>query len=209
MQGPISIFYFIILIASIIVHEVAHGIAAEQEGDPTARLQGRITLNPLKHLDLLGSVLLPLVLILTNAGVVLGWAKPVPSDPENLRNGNKKLVAKVAIAGIAVNLCIAVIIGLFIRGMVAFGLHTVAFIDVASILCLNEYCPCASLMPSRLRRSTAFGFYRRCFQIRHNQRCASLNNTACHFCLLFIVFGWKVVAPFAFTLFSFITGIAL
>ena len=95
MQGPISIFYFIILIASIIVHEVAHGIAAEQEGDPTARLQGRITLNPLKHLDLFGSVLLPLVLILTNAGVVLGWAKPVPYNPENLRNGNKSSLQKL------------------------------------------------------------------------------------------------------------------
>jgi Zn-dependent protease len=72
MNGPLSIFYFIVLIISIIVHEVAHGIAAEREGDPTARMLGRITLNPLKHIDWVGSVLLPLVLIISKAGFVVG-----------------------------------------------------------------------------------------------------------------------------------------
>src|SRR5688572_17593150 len=102
MLGPISIFYFIVLIFSIIVHEVAHGLAAEREGDPTARMLGRITLNPLKHIDIFGSIVLPLVLIMSGAGIIVGWAKPVPYNVENLRNGDKS-VAKVAIAGIVVN----------------------------------------------------------------------------------------------------------
>ena len=73
MSGPLSIFYFIVLIISIIVHEVAHGLVAEREGDPTARVLGRITLNPLKHIDWLGSVILPFILIVSNAGFVIGW----------------------------------------------------------------------------------------------------------------------------------------
>lgn len=114
MQGPLSIFYFLVLIISIIVHEVAHGLAAEREGDPTARMLGRITLNPLKHIEWFGSVVLPLILILTNAGFVIGWAKPVPYNPENLKRGNTS-AAVVSIAGIVVNLSIAIIFGLAIR----------------------------------------------------------------------------------------------
>ena len=91
MSGPISIFYFLVLIISIIVHEVAHGIAAEREGDPTARMLGRITLNPLKHIEWFGSVILPLVLILSGAGFVVGWAKPVPYNPDNLKRGRKSV----------------------------------------------------------------------------------------------------------------------
>jgi Zn-dependent protease len=120
MQGPLSIFYFLILIFSIIVHEVAHGVVAEREGDPTARMLGRITLNPLKHIDLFGSIILPAILIFTNAGFVVGWAKPVPYNPDNLRNGNRS-IAKVSIAGIVVNLTIAIVFGLLMRASLVWG----------------------------------------------------------------------------------------
>ena len=69
------------LILSIIMHEVAHGYAAYRLGDPTARDANRLTLNPLAHIDLMGSVMLPLILILTKSPVLLGWAKPVPFNP--------------------------------------------------------------------------------------------------------------------------------
>jgi Zn-dependent protease len=73
-----SIFTIVILILSVIMHEVAHGYAAYALGDPTAKNAGRLTLNPLAHIDLFGSIIVPAVLVLTNAGILFGWAKPVP-----------------------------------------------------------------------------------------------------------------------------------
>ncbi|MEX2341277.1 MAG: site-2 protease family protein, partial [Candidatus Paceibacterota bacterium] len=91
------IFIIFALIISIVLHEVAHGFAADRLGDPTARLQGRLSLNPLVHIDLLGSVVVPALLFLTNAGILFGWAKPVPYNPYNLRD-QKWGEAKVAAA---------------------------------------------------------------------------------------------------------------
>ncbi|MEK7088096.1 MAG: site-2 protease family protein, partial [Patescibacteria group bacterium] len=98
---------------SVVVHEVSHGFAASYLGDPTARLQGRLTLNPLPHIDPVGSVLVPLILFFTNAGIMLGWAKPVPVNPYNLRG--KYGEAIVAAAGPLSNIAIAVLFGLLIR----------------------------------------------------------------------------------------------
>ena len=74
-----TIFQIAILVMSVVIHEVSHGYAAEILGDPTARLQGRLTLNPLKHLDPVGSVIVPLLTSLS--GFAFGWAKPVPYNP--------------------------------------------------------------------------------------------------------------------------------
>jgi hypothetical protein len=87
MQAIDGIFYVVILIMSVVIHEFAHGYSAYLLGDNTARLSGRLTLNPLKHLDIFGSIVLPLLLILSNAGFVIGWARPVPYNPNNLRKG--------------------------------------------------------------------------------------------------------------------------
>lgn len=108
------IFIILILILSIVIHEVSHGYAAQMLGDPTARLAGRLTLNPLKHIDPLGSIIIPAILVLTNAGFLIGWAKPVPYNPYNLRN-QKWGEAIVAGAGPATNLFIALVFGLLIR----------------------------------------------------------------------------------------------
>src|SRR3990167_6817789 len=87
LNNPIdAIFFIAILVFSVILHELMHGVAADKLGDPTARYAGRLTLNPLPHLDLFGSIILPAVLILTNAGFLFGWAKPVPYNPNNLSN---------------------------------------------------------------------------------------------------------------------------
>jgi len=96
-----------VLIASVVVHEVAHAWQARREGDDTAERLGRITLNPLPHLDPLGSVILPLLLA-WQGGVIFGWAKPVPVNPANYR----EYVAgdiRVSLAGIASNLGLAVL----------------------------------------------------------------------------------------------------
>lgn len=95
-----------ILIFSAILHEVAHGLVADRLGDPTARLSGRLTLNPLKHIDPYMSILLPAMLLLFHSPVLFGGAKPVPIDPFNLKDG-KKDVALVALAGPLTNLVLA------------------------------------------------------------------------------------------------------
>lgn len=112
----ITIFSLIVLLFSVIIHELAHGYVAASLGDPTAKYAGRLTLNPLKHLDPFGSVILPLLLLLATAGhgPIFGWAKPVPINPYNLKD-QKWGALKVAIAGPATNFGIAIIFGLIIR----------------------------------------------------------------------------------------------
>ena len=104
----------IILVYSAILHEIAHGLVAERLGDPTARLLGRLTLNPKNHIDPFMSIALPLILILSGSPVVFGAAKPVPVDPFNLKDGRKD-IALVSLAGPVTNLLIAVIAALLIK----------------------------------------------------------------------------------------------
>lgn len=110
---PDIIFGLVILIISVILHEVAHGYMANWLGDPTAKLQGRLTLNPVSHVDPVGSILLPLILALTHSPFLFGYAKPVPYNPYNLRG--KYDEGLVAFAGPATNIIIAVIFGLLVR----------------------------------------------------------------------------------------------
>ncbi len=202
-----SIFYFIVLIFSIIVHEVAHGLIAEREGDPTARVLGRITLNPLKHIDWLGSVILPLVLILTNAGFVVGWAKPVPYNPENLDHGRRS-EAKVAIAGIVVNLIIALFFGLVIRTALFFGYGTIALIDGASIIVLlNIVLAFFNSIP--LAPLDGFSFLSAVLPVRALPTMRAIERFSLPLLLIFILFGWNVVAPVVFKVFSLLTGITV
>src|SRR3989338_3374784 len=108
-----AVFSILILIMSVVVHEVSHCFVANYLGDPTARLQGRLTLNPLPHIDPIGSVLVPLLLFFTNADIMFGWAKPVPVNQYNLRG--KFGEAIVAGAGPLSNIGLALIFGLLIR----------------------------------------------------------------------------------------------
>ena len=115
MEGLVlSIFQIIVLLYSVVIHEVSHGLMANSLGDPTARNLGRLSLNPFKHLDMFGSVLLPLFLVLVSSPFVVGYAKPVPYVPENLRD-RKYGPAKVAFAGPASNLILAALFGLTLR----------------------------------------------------------------------------------------------
>ena len=108
------IFLAIILIFSVVFHEVSHGVMANYLGDQTAKNEGRLTLNPLPHLDLMGSIILPALLILSKTGIIFGWAKPVPINPYNFRD-QKYGEAKVAIVGPLANFSLALVFGLVIR----------------------------------------------------------------------------------------------
>ncbi len=91
---------------AVVLHEVAHGWVAEKLGDPTARVMGRITLNPIGHIDLVGSIILPVFLYLTNSPFLFGWAKPVPVNFANLRGGRKDM-ALVSLSGPLTNFVLA------------------------------------------------------------------------------------------------------
>jgi len=101
-----QILFIPVLIFSVVVHECAHGIAAYRAGDPTAKAMGRITLNPIPHIDLIGSVLLPALLIISHASFLFGWAKPVPVNPANFRHPREDEI-KVSFAGPASNLLLS------------------------------------------------------------------------------------------------------
>jgi Zn-dependent protease len=97
-----------ILIFSVVVHEYAHGWMARREGDPTAMMLGRLTLNPVPHLDPIGSLLVPGLLALSGSGVLLGWAKPVPVNPRNFRHFKRGDIL-VSLAGVAANFVLAIL----------------------------------------------------------------------------------------------------
>ncbi len=139
------IFTIAVLILSIIVHEVAHGYAAHALGDPTAKLAGRLTLNPIPHIDLMGSIILPGLMVLTNAGILFGWAKPVPYNPYNLTN-KRWGEAIVGVAGVATNLVLAVVFAFLERIAVANGLE--AFVTpAATIAYVNLFLGLFNLIP--------------------------------------------------------------
>lgn len=112
MSIAIVIFEFIVLLFSAVLHEIAHGYEAERLGDPTARNAGRLTLNPLVHLDPFGSILMPILLYIASGGAFFfAAAKPVPYDPRNLKDPRIGSV-KIALAGPGTNFLLAAISGL-------------------------------------------------------------------------------------------------
>lgn len=134
------IFPIAVLIMSVVLHEVAHGYAAYLHGDKTALFAGRLTLNPLPHIDMFGSVMLPLI-ALTTTGTFIGWAKPVPYNPNNLQG--KRAESWVSSAGILANISIALVIGIVYKILLSLGvldetlsnaLFTIIFINISLAL---------------------------------------------------------------------------
>ena len=167
----------LILVMSVVVHELSHGVVADRLGDPTARFAGRLTLNPLKHLDPVGSILVPLALVVSGAPFVFGWAKPVPYNPYNLSD-RRWGPALVGLAGPLSNVGLAVLFGLAIRWgdvggpiLQAVGPVFVLIIFINLVLALFNLIPVPpldgsklvyALLPARYLRAyaqlEAFGF---------------------------------------------------
>jgi len=148
----------VIVILSIILHEIAHGFVANWLGDPTARYAGRLTLNPLPHIDPVGSVLIPGILALTGSSFLIGWAKPVPYNPYNLKN-QRWGEAMVGAAGPLTNVLIALIFGLILRFSGSLGLSgaflgicvTVVYANL--VLAIYNLIPIPPLDGSKVLRS--------------------------------------------------------
>ncbi len=133
----------VVLLFSVIVHEVAHGYVALLNGDPTARMIGRITLNPLPHIDPVGTILLPLILLVSNAGILFGWARPVPVNPLNYRNYKWGEIS-VSAAGPLSNLALAVVFAFLLRlGWGNVGLMKLAYFGVS----INIFLALFNLIP--------------------------------------------------------------
>ncbi|MDA3839851.1 MAG: site-2 protease family protein [Patescibacteria group bacterium] len=149
MDIQIVIFSVVVLIYSAIIHEYMHGWMAERLGDTTAKDEGRLTMNPIPHIDPIGSLLLPFILISTGASFVFGWAKPVPFNPNNLRDriyGG----AKVAAAGPFANLIMALFFGLVLRIILAtqpFFVNQMMFDFIVIIVQINLLLMIFNLMP--------------------------------------------------------------
>ena len=106
--------YLIPTLLAIILHEVSHGWVADRLGDSTARYSGRLTLNPVAHIDLFGTIILPLILLITPGNFIFGYAKPVPINPYNLRNPRRDIIW-VSLSGILTNLALAAVSAMLFR----------------------------------------------------------------------------------------------
>ena len=122
------LFLYIIIILSSVIHEYAHAFAAFRQGDMTAKYAGRLTLNPLAHIDPWGTVLMPLMLLYF-FGIFFGYAKPVPINPYNFQDQRRGMI-EVSLAGVGANFLVAIILGLFIRFMPGFFLNPFLFFVV-------------------------------------------------------------------------------
>ncbi len=204
MQTDI-IFSIAVLIMSVVIHEVSHGYAALYLGDPTAKYAGRLTINPLKHLDLFGSVILPILLVITKAGFIIGWAKPVPYNPYNVRYGRWG-EALVALAGPASNFLLAFLFGLMFR--LGDGLLPAPFLSLAlSIVLINVVLAVFNLVPIPPLDGSKLLFAilpPQAVEIR-----SALERYGIFLAFIFILFLWRFLLPTMSFVFSLITGVSM
>ena len=114
MEPAIAIGRLVILIFSVIIHECSHGVAALRNGDDTAKVMGRLTLNPLPHIDIFGTIIIPGLLLLANVPIIIGWAKPVPINPYRFRNFRRGMI-EVGVSGPLSNILLALFFAFLLR----------------------------------------------------------------------------------------------
>lgn len=202
------IFSLIVLLFSAIIHEISHGYAALMQGDRTAEYEGRLTLNPLAHIDPVGTVILPILSLMLPGSFLFGWAKPMPFNPYNLKN-KRWGEALVAVAGPLSNMALAIIFGSIIRfyiipnglvegpvaslcAIIVLVNITLAIFNLVPIPPLDGSKVISAILPEgwmSIRRSIErFGFIG---------------------VLIFLVFIWQFIAPVIPWLFGLITGLNL
>jgi Zn-dependent protease len=188
-----AILFIIILILSVVVHEVSHGYMAYYLGDDTAYRMGRLTLNPLAHLDLFGSIIVPLLMFFST-GFVFGWAKPVPFNPYALRD-QKWGSAKVAVVGPLSNILIAVLFAILFRFFPLSTFVNIVLINV--VLAVFNLVPIPPLDGSKILFAILPDRYVN-FKI-------GLEKYGFMLVLFLIFFGWPLIRP----IINFLAGLLL
>jgi len=200
------IFSLIVLLFSVIIHEVSHGYAALWLGDHTAEYEGRLTINPVKHIDPIGTIVLPILSLMLPGSFLFGWAKPVPFNPYNLRN-QRWGEAIVAVAGPLSNILLALIFGLFIRfyviphGMLDSSMSVICqvIVLVNVTLAIFNLVPIPPLDGSKILSSILPKSF---MQIRQ-----SIEKFGFIGVFIFLIFIWQFFEPLIPFLFSAITGL--
>jgi Zn-dependent protease len=201
----LTILSIIILIFSIIIHEISHGFMADRLGDPTPRLQGRLTLNPLKHIDPVGSILFPLNTSLS--GFTFGWAKPVEYNPYNLKN-KRQGEFLIAIAGPISNLLLALVFGTIIRFAISGATFSAPFIEICSyIVIINLVLAIFNLIPLPPLDGSKLLFA--WLPNQYGQIRMMMETYAPIFVLIVVFFLWRFVSPIIPWAFKLITGVGL
>ena len=198
-----KLFLYIVIVLSAVFHEYAHGFIAYKLGDSTAKDAGRLTLNPLVHIDLMGTVLLPLFLLFYG-GIFLGWAKPVPYNPFNL-NDKKYGSLKVGSAGPSANLLIAFILGIFLRiisiGALGYIFSPLFLVAISIIVYINIFLALFNLIPlPPLDGSKVLA------DLLPRRRWAILQSTGFFGIFLALILAFFILPPIARLLFWLITG---
>jgi len=201
----ILIFQLIVLLFSVMIHEISHGAMANRLGDSTAKDMGRLTLNPLKHLDPVGSLLVPLSLFLISGGsFVFGWAKPVPYNPYFLKNP-KRDAGLIGIAGPLANLSLALVFGILLRIIFAIGfagepliifLNIIIFVNV--LLAIFNLVPIPPLDGSKV----LFAF----LPDSAKEINIFLERYGFFIVLIFIFFGFQLIMPIIYAIYNLIVG---
>lgn len=205
MDPLILVIQIIILLMSVVIHEVSHGAMANYLGDPTAKYAGRLSLNPIKHLDPWGSLLIPLFLLIIHSPVLFGWAKPVPVNFYNLRN-QKWGPAMVAGAGPGSNLFIALIFGLTLRfAPLGASVYTQSLVQIfAYIVVLNLLLAIFNLVPIPPLDGSKILFT--FLPSKYQYVAANMERYGMILLLFFIFFLFRFILPIVFWLFKLIVG---
>lgn len=198
------IFSLAVLLFSVVVHEVSHGYAALMQGDKTAEYAGRLTLNPIRHIDMVGTILLPALTLMLPGGFLFGWAKPVPYNPYNLKN-QRWGELWVALAGPLSNLALALVFGLFIRFYGSSLLDSPVVLMSATIVLVNITLAVFNMMPvPPLDGSKVLSALLPPRFIEVRQRIEQFGFVGV---LLFVIIIWQFIYPVVPWLFSLLTGI--
>ncbi len=206
----ITIFTIVILILSVIAHELSHGYMADFLGDPTARLAGRLTINPLKHIDIYGSIIVPIITSLF--GFTFGWAKPVPYNPYNLKN-KRSGEFLIAIAGPVTNIMIALVFGILVRLVIGYSGHLSntfisSFVTISSyivviniVLAIFNIIPVPPLDGSKILFSI--------LPHQHSRTRQILESYSFVLVLIVAFFLWQFIMPIIPWVFHLITGVGV
>lgn len=205
MVGIDVFFAIAVLIMSVVIHEVSHGYSAYLLGDSTAKYAGRLTLNPIKHLDFFGSLIVPALTYLMG-GFIFGWAKPVPYNPYNLKD-QKWGPAIVGVAGPASNFFIALVFGVILRFGVGLVFLPASFFSIVSmIIFINLLLGTFNLLPIPPLDGSKILFAVLPYKWREVQE--FLERYGFFVLLFFILFLWQFLLPIILLLFRLVTGVS-